>query len=99
MNSLFIAKARKEVLERSQYGCSCNKTQIINGDLYTKAYCDWDESTPVCTTPTYSEQQCQYKHKRETRDDDEIDAPLDYVIFKPAPPQVCIWITVIYEIV
>ncbi|XP_071177456.1 von Willebrand factor D and EGF domain-containing protein-like [Mytilus edulis] len=92
-DSLFIAQARKEVLQRSQYVCSCihYSTPNPNGDLDTTADCNWDDSVKVCTAPTYSEQQCQYKHRREANDEMEIDIPEDIVIFKPAPPDSNKW--------
>lgn len=87
-----MRERRSEVLERSYYVCSCNNHTTPNqdDDLETTAHCNWDESIPVCTLPTYSEQQCPSKHTREARDNNEIDAPEDFVIFKPAPPDVCI---------
>ncbi|CAC5358649.1 unnamed protein product [Mytilus coruscus] len=92
-DSLFIARAHKEILQRSQYICSCihYSTPNPNGDLDSTADCNWDDSTPVCTAPTYSEQQCQYKHRREAQDVMEIDIPEDIVIFKPAPPDSNKW--------
>jgi len=90
---LFIAKSRGGVLTKSQYFCSCVKTNDAHHTFSETANCNWDDSIPVCAARTWSEQQCKFRHRRSSyRDENEmdIDVPHDDVQYKEAPPNVCI---------
>lgn len=89
-DSLFIAKARGGVINRSNYYCSCvNKSTEIDTVFSDEANCDWQDAMPVCAAPQFAEEQCKFRAKRDGYDDMDIDIPLDVVKFEPAPPNVC----------
>ena len=81
------------MIARSQYVCSCVKTENGVNRFSQTANCNWDDSIKVCTTPSWSEQQCKFRHRRSTNTEEnemDIDIPEDIVQYQPAPPNVCI---------